>query len=318
MRRLSALVVLAAALLLAGCASPPPGTDGDIGDDWSALPEPRLAPPAAVGTCHDYRDASTDFSLTSSFLLIEFPDSAVTTACVTADTSPTTAHDTETAYVGEFTGADAGQPLPPSSGSLGRRAAYAKCLTGASSYLGGDWHRAAVWILLVLPSDNAWRGGARWFRCDLGHVENVFNNLKVAHGSVRDGLSGSQPLAITCMTTEEDADGSILRAAAAGCDKPHAAEYAGVYTAPNRSWPSDDEERADLGLNGCEEVVARYLGFPNAAAWHNNKIGYWYLGFDQERWELGDRTARCFAYAFTASKVIIGSVKGIRTGTPKS
>jgi hypothetical protein len=65
-------------------------------------------------------------------------------------------------------------------------------------------------------------------------------------------------------------------------------------------------------------VVARYLGFANAALWDNDKIGTWTLGFDEERWNLGDRSTRCFAYAFTDSKVLIGSVRGIRTGTPRS
>jgi Septum formation len=317
MRRLGALAAVVLALALAACSSPrPAGTDGDLVDGWPAMGDAHLAPAQEAGTCRHYVGTQI---LPTKFFVAERSDDRVARDCAVADDGTTnTTHDTETAYAGTFTGADAEAATPPADGSAGRKAVYGMCQNKVSEYLGGDWHAASVWILLVLPSDAAWHGGARWFRCDVGHVQNPITTVMIMRGSVHNGLSGSGPLAITCLTTQEGADRAVEHAAAIGCDQPHAAEYAGYWTAPEHAWLATQEGRDNLALLGCAEVVAHYLGLPNSSAWTNQSIGYLATGFDQERWAMGDRTTRCFAYAYTKSKVIIGSVKGIKNGTPKS
>lgn len=109
----------------------------------------------------------------------------------------------------------------------------------------------------------------------------------------------------------------ITFATPADCAQPHAAEYAGVITLPDGPYPATD--RLDsVGNATCQAMVARYLGFARASDWNNPNLGYWWEGFDKDRWLLGDRTARCFVYAYTKSGTMVGSVQGIGNGTPRS
>jgi Septum formation len=316
MRRLGALAAVVLALALAACTSAPPGTDGDLVDDWPTMAAPKIVPPLEAGSCVHY--LGDEPQLAARYTLAESVDSRISRDCATDDGTSDTAHDTETAYVSAFSGADADATTPPAEGSAGLRSAFAVCQTKVDEYLGGDWQNASVWILLVMPSNAAWRGGARWLRCDIGHMDNPLSTVRVMHGSVHNGLSGNHPLAITCLATTEDADSQVQSGTAIGCDMPHSAEYAGYYTAPDRAWPADKDTRNQLALDGCGEIVAHFLGFASAASWNNRSIGYLEIGFDQDRWALGDRSVRCFAYAYTKSKVMIGSVRGIKGGTPKS
>jgi hypothetical protein len=317
MRRLFALVLVATTVAVAGCAGPPSGTDGNLINNWSALPAAGPEPVAAVGSCHDYRAATFQFDMFRQATLTNIAGTDEVRDCVSGDETAT--HDSETAYVGTFTGADAAQQVPPVVGSVALHGAYSQCQLRASEYLGGDWHSGSVALLLVLPTEKAWQHGARWYRCDIGHVDDPFSLVQVVHGTVRDGLSGARPLELTCLTTGEDAEGVIQRAAAVDCDEPHAAEYAGYYTAPvGYSWPDDPDEITELAMAGCDDVVGRYLGFPSGSESSNDEVGLMALGFDQDRWQLGDHSTRCYAYAYTDSKVIIGSVRGLRSGTPHS
>ena len=45
------LVVLVVTLALAGCGGLPPGVDGNLTNDWSAMPQPKIAVPVA-GACY--------------------------------------------------------------------------------------------------------------------------------------------------------------------------------------------------------------------------------------------------------------------------
>src|SRR3954447_3722983 len=107
MRRPLALIMTALTLAVAGCSSAPPGTDGNVADDWPAMPPAGLAVPA-TGSCH-YYGTSRDFeySLPGSFSFTEPADIAETRDCAPADsTASSGVHDTETAYVGAFSSPD--------------------------------------------------------------------------------------------------------------------------------------------------------------------------------------------------------------------
>jgi hypothetical protein len=227
-------------------------------------------------------------------------------------------HYVETAYVGEFTGADAQRSSPPAVGSPALPATYAQCQKGATDYLGGDWHNGLLWLGLVVPSDNAWRGGARWFRCDLVHYADPFDESIVDKGVLKGDLAGPRTSAYGCLTTTENKDQTILTATPADCASPHQAEFAGLYTAPDVPYPTDAAARKKMGESGCEIVVASFLGYSSPSQWRNQAVGLWWHGFSEDQWKLGDRTTQCFAYAFTKSHRLIGSVKGIKDQAPKS
>jgi Septum formation len=283
------------ATLLSGCGGRPAGVDGDLTNGWAAMGK-AIVPTPVAGACHN-----------------SWQDVVQVTDAVDCATRY---HEAETAYVGTFTGADAQRLTVPVSGSPARVAAYAHCLTAAADYLGGDPHTAHVWLGLVLPSDAMWRGGARWYRCDLQGYTDFLDSAMVVNSSVRNGLRGSAPLRLNCLQ-----DSGATKTASdyhqVGCGEPHDDEFAGVYTAPNTPFQSDDTARGKQEDQGCEAVVARYLGFTDGVI-RSSRVGWLAWGFNEQRWQWGDRTEWCFAWVSTQSKRVAGSVKGVRAGPPKA
>jgi hypothetical protein len=282
-----------AALVLAGC-SKPAGVDGDLINGWSAFDKAKTPVPA-LGACYDKDYAVTWYG--------------------PFDTVPCDQdHQTETAFVGTFTGKDAQRAAPPNSDSPARKTAYLNCVAKANAYLGGDWHTAYVWLGMVLPSPAAWSGGARWYRCDLLKTNDVEHSTVSSTGSVKDGLRGAKPLAITCINTVES-KGEVQSESPADCRRPHNGELAGIASAPNIPWPGDAaaQKRADTA---CERVVAKFLGLSSGRD-TNPVVGWLFFWPRQTQWDAGDRTFTCYAYAFTKSKKMTGSVKGLGTRAPK-
>jgi hypothetical protein len=141
--------------------------------------------------------------------------------------------------------------------------------------------------------------------------------VQVHTGSVKDGMRGAGPLAITCLTAEEISNGTVNLTHVADCAKPHQAEFVGIFIAPEGPWPAADNGAA-LADSGCIKAVAHFLGFANAGDMTNPTVGYWPGGFDKAGWDLGDRSERCYAYAYTKTKTFVGSVRGIRNTPARS
>ena len=125
---------------------------------------------------------------------------------------------------------------------------------------------------------------------------------------------------MTCLIVSDDGKNSVTKTDDADCDKPHNGEYAGLYRAPDGAWPADQDARRKLANNGCESIVAHFLGYPGDQA-ISNYLGWMAQGFNEDQWNLGDRAERCFVLAFNGKSVngarIVGSVKGLRGGAPK-
>jgi hypothetical protein len=296
-------VVIAAGtvLFLAGCGKPV-GTDGDLTNAWPAMPK-AVTPVPVAGTCYPNEYNETwygDFS------------SAV--SCVTGS------HQTETVYVGTFTGADADRSAPPLGGSPARRAAYDRCQAAATDYLGGPWQDARIDLGLVLPDDKAWAGGARWYRCDVVKYKDSDSTAVDTAGSARNGLRDPRPLAVTCLVIASDSKGLITDVKDATCDQPHNGEYMGLYTAPVGPYPTDETARHKLASSGCEGVLSRFLGYGGSTP-YSNYVGWWPGGFTEDQWNLGDRTEHCFAVAVRGGSVngvrVVGSMRGLKGGAPK-
>jgi hypothetical protein len=138
-------------------------------------------------------------------------------------------------------------------------------------------------------------------------------------GSVKDGLRGDRPLALTCVNVTDDGKNAITDEQAVACSTPHNAEVAGLFTAPDVPWPADQTARDNTASKGCEGVAAKYLG--QSGQVNNPVLGWAWDGFTQDRWEMGDRTIRCLLVGIkngTANSVkFTGSVKGIGTKAPK-
>ncbi len=281
------------ALLLTGCGRPA-GVDGDLTNGWPALPAAKVPAPQ-VGACY-----------VGAFKSI-WQATANPVSCAEK-------HDAETAYVGTFpdTGAN-----PPAAGSPALATAYDQCQQGTDAYLGGDWHTELVELRLLRPTNAAWAGGARWYRCDLLRDSDAYQTEVAAAGSLKGDLTGARVAAYGCLATVEVGD-TVTHATPIDCAQPHGAEFAGIFTAPNVPWSTVDAVRVKMADDGCEGVVAKFLGYGSVGQWNNSQIGWWHTGFDPDQWALGDRAVQCFAYAFTKSHKMIGSVRGIRDAPPRS
>lgn len=293
-RRVTAAITLLAGMLALASCGKPAGVDGDLTNNWPAMADAKVAVPE-VGVC--YED-EYDITWTGPF--------------DTVDCAKT--HHTETTYVGTFTGADASRATPPISGSASRRTAYEACMKNTSDYLGGDFHIALVELGLVLPNSNAWKGGARWFRCDVTQYEDPDDNTEVTTGSVKDGLKGDAPLGFPCNNVVEDGQTLIGdNTPPVPCSGPHSAELVGVFTAPDTAWIDDKTKRDNLAADGCWQKLYDFVGARN----HSNLIGLIYMTFARSDWDLGDRGVRCWAYAEGPSHKFGESVKGIGSRDPK-
>jgi Septum formation len=258
----------AALLAVAGC-SRPPGVDGRIADDWAVPPSPATWRPAA-NTCQPAR-----FDETVSFASYHPVDCTVP-------------HRVETVHVGAFGERDSRPP----EGSPERRTAYADCLARTAEFLGDDWRAGRVWLGLGLPTEGAWEGGARWYRCDLWEIKDKSDPADVQRtGSLRDTLRGTRPLGFTCYVATVQAE-KVEAMAAVGCADPHNAEFAGVFVAPDVTYPATDSERNDLAFNGCRSVAATFASVPNDANFYR-RTGLIATTFSQQEWAQGNRGFLC-------------------------
>jgi hypothetical protein len=260
-----------AAVLLAGC-SLPPGVDGEIADDWPALAQAEPWQPRS-GDCH----AGTFVEAPLLSLYKPIP-------C-------TEGHTTETVHVGAFPE----RLTPPPPGSPERRRAYAECHAKATEFLGDDWRTGRIMLGLAVPSTNAWAGGARWFRCDLWEIrEGDSPSIALRSASLKDALRGDRPLGYGCYVVTEK-DDAIESTVATDCAKPHNAEFAGVFEAPDIAYPKTEDEFTTMAFNGCWGVIARFAGVPNDGDLPY-RTGQFIEPYSPEAWEEGNRGVRCFLY----------------------
>jgi hypothetical protein len=275
-------------LALAGCTQPE-GIDGDLIDGWHALAAPVGFVPE-VGTCH------AEEYLTESTLDTYHP--------IDCDES----HVTEIVHVGEFAEGAGDRVTPPQAGSDEWRDAFAACEDAAADYLGADYRFARLWLGVVVPSVEAWEGGARWFRCDLLEYEDAILFDYTRSGSLAGALAEGSELRLSCFEVEVTEDDEIDRMDPVGCDEPHHAEFVGLWRAPDVDYlDGDDEDSADRVHEGCREQVAEYVDVPvdGDLPFRTGTIADW---MPEEDWDNGDRGFRC--YLWLSGEEIIGSLEG--------
>lgn len=290
MRRI-ALCATLVALALAGCA-PPGGTDGDLVDDWAPIAAATGFTPEA-GTCHraetgGYRSTYAPYPCDES-------------------------HLTETLHVGTLTGADAAGSRPPTSGSDGMRAAYATCHREANEALGADWRSGRIDLYVMFPSPAGWRGGSRWFRCEVSEVRSLDDLETVPRSaSLVGALKGDSPLRHTCFEPKADDDDVLTGMTAVSCTSRHHAEFVGVWTAPDTDYATFKRNDRKTG-DGCSALIAEYAGVPRGDLKYRS--GWIYYEPTEEQWRNGERGVRCFLYVDGRS--LTRSMKGAgKAGLP--
>jgi hypothetical protein len=276
MRRFIAMTAAAAAVLvLAGCSvEPPEGTDGNLTNGWSAIAPAAPFKPAA-GTCHEGVDSTGPL------------DSYHPIPCAEL-------HDSETVAVATFTDPDVGLrnavPTPDSDADV---AAFRDCSKRVSAFLGGPWRRASMAVNVVLPTQQAWSGGARWYRCDIVHTD-VNTGRPVSHaGTAAGGLLRSGDLALGCYNAS--VTGGSGRLSEVPCRRRHHAEFAGLWKAPTAMTYAQVNDDKDSAAGGCRPVIAVFADLPI-----DPNLQYrsgWIASNPTEReWARGERGVRCFLW----------------------
>ncbi|WP_213453904.1 septum formation family protein [Rhizomonospora bruguierae] len=292
MRRSLAAValVVVTAVTLAGCGKPA-GVDGSLTNGWPAIGEPKPFVPAA-DTCHE------TFKETGYLSSYEPVDCAKK-------------HESETAYVGTFADGDVDSNTPPTASSAAMKAAYAECAGKAKEYLGADWRSGRVYLGMVLPSTDAWSGGARWFRCDLMETVGKDDSDFVAReGSIKGALGGSRALGYTCYAVTLK-NNSVDKMTPTACTKTHNAEFVGVYTAPDGAYKAPTSGTYDAYHKACRSMVAGWANVPNDG---NTVYRYGTIvtPLGRTEWERGNRGVLC--HIWLDKKNQTKSLKGAGTG----
>jgi hypothetical protein len=247
------------------CTGAPPGVDRDLTDDWPPLPVAAQFRPAA-GVCHD------DF--TPSGALKDY-----------APIPCTETHVAETGAVADLPGA-AGLKTPGAAATL----AFRECGKQVDAFLGADWRTGWLVMRPVLPSAEAWTGGARWVRCDLAEISPVDGRVINRRAGMKAGLKAGSALLMTCADPEIEGE-QVTEMHPVACSKPHTSEFAGLYLSTARTNDVDTDRVA----KGCDTAIARFAHLPDDSS-ITARVGW--LGFppDDESWRSGDHAIRCFLW----------------------
>ncbi|MFG1953232.1 septum formation family protein [Micromonospora sp. NPDC048830] len=283
----TAVAVGATVAALAGCGAPG-GVDGDLVDDWKGMAAPAPFVPA-VGTCHP---AVQEVGYLSAYNPVD---------CGTS-------HRVETIHVGTVTGAAADRSTPPAAGSAGIKAVRAECDREVNKAVGADWRSGRLFLSTVFPSRQAWKGGARWFRCDLNEVESVDDSSVVPRtASLKGALSGNSPLAHRCFQPKIK-NSTVDEMTAVPCTRKHRAEFVGVYQAPDVAFNQIDNNRLRIH-RGCRSLIASYVKVPNNGDLEYRAGTIFYHAFEAA-WTDGNRGVQCFLWV---DRDLTRSLKGAGT-----
>ncbi len=160
----------------------------------------------------------------------------------------------------------------------------------------------------VLPGPAAGRAGARWFRCDLAEIDLGTGGVVNRTGSLRGALAGAAPLALRCFQPSVRGD-RVNAMKPVSCDRRHAAEFAGLWTAPDV--PLDRLDDGDRTAAGCRSVIADFAALPDDGDLRY-RVGYLAFAPTREEWDLGVRAVRCFLWL--QGEAMTGSYRGAGPG----
>jgi hypothetical protein len=279
-------VAMATVFALAGCGGPA-GVDGELVDDWHALPAAKLFVPEA-GTCHP---TIQSVGYLSGYNPVD---------CAAS-------HRSETLHLGTVTGPAADRSTPPAAGSEGVRTARAECDQQVSKAVGADWRSGRLLLSVIFPSPSAWTGGARWFRCDVSEVKSIDDGtISARTGSLRDALKPGSPLAYGCFDPKVSG-GSVEDMRGVACTAKHRAEFVGIYQFPNVPY-AEWRSSAQRAHKACRSLIAKYVKVPDNSDMQYRSGTIVYHPFGEKEWKDGNRGVQCFLWL--SDRQLTRSLKG--------
>lgn len=281
------------ALAMAGCSGPPDGVDGDLTGGWGGFPDPvGFTPEAQV--CHP----ETHRPVVS----VEHYDPVDCAA----------PHLLETFHVAAFTGEAGEEDAPPEPDSWQWRAAFGQCEEQAEEFLGDGFRDGRIWLGVAVPTQQAWDGGARWFRCDLSELERVPGEPVQREGSLAGALADDSELRLGCYQVAVSEDDVVEERTPVSCDEPHRAEFAGAWRAPDGSYPDADEggDAVEEVNDGCRSRIASFADIPDDGD-VRFRVGTIVDWMSERDWNAGDRAFRC--YLWLEDEELTESLRGAGT-----
>ncbi|MEV0128874.1 septum formation family protein [Dactylosporangium sp. NPDC050688] len=287
--RLTAVLV-AVLVLAAGCARTPQGVDKDLVDDWAMMAAAKVPEPEP-GDCWTTQSSRIGDIAAS-------PVAVVQTPCEMS-------HVAETAYVGQFTGALADADRAPSADGMAET--YKACDAQVATFLGGSWQDSRLRMIVYPPTTTQWRGGARFYRCDVAALRTERGILDPRTQTLKGALQSGGELLLGCGSKVETG-GNWTDVDPAACTAPHDTEFVGVVAAAGAVYPADAKARSAAWGTGCLNKIRSYTGMPDSTlAKAKAGSGYWQIALSQDEWKAGNRSARCYV---TLPKKITRSLKG--------
>ncbi|MEV4508281.1 septum formation family protein [Dactylosporangium sp. NPDC049525] len=285
------MAVLALVLLaVAGCTEVPGGVDKDLVDEWAMLGEAKVPEPRA-GDCWTTQAANVIELLHTSHSVVQTP----------CDFS----HVVETVHVGHFTGPLADADRAPSLDEMADT--YAACDAELTKFLGGSWQDGRVRMLVYAPSGSQWKGGARFFRCDVAAMRSERGLLGPRTTTLKDALRPGGDMLLGCGTKIETG-GSWTDVDPLACTAPHDVEFVGNVASASAVFPTDVKARTAAWGTACLDKLRSYTGMPDSAlAKAKAAYAFWPLVVAQDEWKAGNHNARCY---LSLPKKITRSLKG--------
>lgn len=294
MRAGLAALVVAGSLAVSGCGilgNPLAGPKASGGTGSSASPSPSAVPAVpTVGECH-----------TNSYeeQLALKDDKVIDCA---------ESHAAETVHVGRFVGASAGGDAPVLDSTIAtteaavlaaHSEAYLDCSANADKYLGHSWVHMLLELKVTVPSDEAWKNGDRWYRCDLYQVNWDSGDPEDRQGSLKTAWFQA-----VCLDLNKD-DNPIV-----DCAKKHPSEFTGGYiAAATKTEPKTDKQYTPYHKK-CYPIIGQYLGVSTSKV-HSTVGDSVQFMYDFSEWVAGHRAVYCFTW--TGEKTadyVTGSAKG--------
>ncbi|MEV4508283.1 septum formation family protein [Dactylosporangium sp. NPDC049525] len=261
----------------AGCTAVPAGVDKDLVDEWAMIGEAKVPEPSA-GACW-----------TSSATYI---DKIVTTPIATTATPCNGPHIIETVHVGHFTGATADADQPPAPDKIAET--YTACEAEVTKFLGGSWKAGRVRMLVYPPTATQWRGGARFYRCDVASLKGMLGALEQRAASLQGSLQPGGDRLIGCAAMNGTID-TWKDVTSVVCTAPHDVEFMGVIASKSGTFPQDKDAWKAAYDTACVDQIRSFTnGAINALA--SAKARYWYapIAANGQEWGAGNHSGVCY------------------------
>jgi hypothetical protein len=181
---------------------------------------------------------------------------------------------------------------------------FADCEKDAERILGAHWRATYTRLVLSAPGFQAWRDGARWYRCDLGTTDGIWGPLVPTKGSIRDTAEQ-----ITCVEWELSDDRQyIADIEPAECDERHDGEFAGAFRASlDRDARRVTDDDIDGFSSGCWPIVLDFLDRDDLS----DELTFWF--YHPIRGDELDESVVCIV-ASSEGKKFDGSLAGVGSG----